>query len=272
MILLSHANLDISPNFFNAARHTDVNCRLHLHYSMEVVCVFSGELIMNVNGIDRRICEGQATFMLPFEQHSFLTPEKSECLVIVFSPDITADFYERVKNKLLVTEVFTSDSHALKVCNSILARDNLTDVDIKAVLYPLLSDIIYKCEFASGGRAPDKTFIEAVKYIQQNYTLSQISLTSVAKSLGVHSVYLSRIFTQNANMSFSSYVNLIRCNYVAEQLCRDNESTLSEIALNSGFGSIHSFNRVFMEVFNMTPKEYRAIRFKKDNISDRDST
>lgn len=263
MILFSTASLSIDPKYFKAARHIDVNCQLHLHYSMEIVFVSRGELIMNVNGKDRHIYAGQATLMLPFEQHSFLSPETSECLVIEFSPEITADFYEQVKNKILLTEVFEPEAEAVSLCNYLLSRGDLTDVSIKAALYPILSDLLYKCKFVSGGKIIDKTFIEAVKYIHQNYMYSEISLTSAAKALGVHSVYLSRIFTKNADMSFTSYVNLIRCNCVAQQLCKDSDSSFSELALNSGFGSIRSFNRVFHEIFNMTPKEYRAINSGK---------
>ncbi len=257
MFIFSVDSLKVRSSFFKAEKHLDVQCPMHIHYSMELVFVSRGELIMNVSGKDRTLTAGKATLMFPFEQHSFYTPKGSSCLVIEFSPEIVSDFYDRVKDKQLLTEVFEIDERVVSFCDGILPDDFEDSVGCRAALYPLCGEMLRSCDFVPSGRTPDKTFIEAVRYIQQNFTSDAVTLTETAKALGIHSVYLSRLFMKNSGMSFTKYVNLIRCAYAAERIRREKEMTLSEIAYDSGFGSIRSFNREFLRCFGVTPKEYR---------------
>lgn len=259
MFPINTESLMVNTKFFKAERHSNVVCPLHLHYSCEIVFVNQGEIIMNVNGSDRKIKEGEATLILPFEQHSFTTPYASECFVIEFSPEIVAEFYDEVKGKSLLTDVFTLSADTAQFCNRILPEVFLNDINSKAVLYPLCFEILSKCEFCENRKMPDKIFIEAVKYILQNYESGNVTLSETATALGVHSVYLSRIFSQNADISFTTYVNLIRCTAAAEKIRKEPELNLSEVAFSCGFGSIRSFNRVFLNNFGITPNEYRIL-------------
>ena len=86
--------------------------------------------------------------------------------------------------------------------------------------------------------------------------LYDISLPEVAEKIGCHHVTLSRVFNLSAGMSFSDYVNLRRCNY-AQKLLRRTNLSVTEIALNSGFGSLRSFNRTFKKIFSISPREER---------------
>jgi hypothetical protein len=95
---------------------------------MEVVYVSDGEVVMNVNGKDRVIPEGNATLILPFEQHSFHTAKNSHCLVIEFSPEIILDFYDMIKEKLLLTEVFKIDKNIIDLCSNILPNETISSV------------------------------------------------------------------------------------------------------------------------------------------------
>jgi AraC-like DNA-binding protein len=135
---------------------------------------------------------------------------------------------------------------------------------MKSVLYPICNEILNRCEFGSSGKVPDKTFIEAIRYLQQNFTSEGLTLTSTATALGIHSVYLSRLFAKNSGMSFTKYVNLMRCTHAAERIRNERDLSLSQIAYESGFGSIRSFNREFINHFVVTPKEYRNNLKKQD--------
>ncbi|MBO5105479.1 MAG: helix-turn-helix transcriptional regulator [Clostridia bacterium] len=57
-------------------------------------------------------------------------------------------------------------------------------------------------------------------------------------------------------MNFNSALNQMRCSQAAMMIRREHK-TISEIAYATGFGSIRSFNRAFMEVYKTTPNEFR---------------
>ena len=50
--------------------------------------------------------------------------------------------------------------------------------------------------------------------------------------------------------------NISDCVYVAE-LITNTAMSLTEIAYESGFGSVRSFNRAFRGLYGITPGEYR---------------
>ncbi len=257
MYLFSVDRDSLSDNFFKSTLHTDVQCPMHVHYCMEIVYVSNGELIMNVNGADRVIRSGQATFISVFEPHSFFTPKSSVCIVTEFSPHLVSEFYSAVKAKKLVTEVFALKGDFLKLLEDFSTKEIPDTLAVKAVLYPLCLKVLKTCKFAEGGKAIDSIFIEAVKYIYEHYTEEKTELSDVAREIGVHPVYLSRVFSSNSGMGFSKYLALIRTYKAAQMLLKESKKNISEVAFSCGFGSIRSFNRQFVDIFGVSPTEYR---------------
>ncbi len=247
----------VRDNYFKAEKHKNVQCYMHIHYNLELVFVYSGRLIMNVNGEDRIILKGQATLMMPFDRHSFFTPEECSCIVIEFSPGLVNEFYERIKNRVPSEKVFCFDRKVIDFCEGYLSPASSDPLSDKAVLYPLCREVLNSCAFEEGKREVDSIFIEAVKYIIDNFKNEELTLNRVATAIGVHHVYLSRVFGRNAGMNFKSYLALLRCNSAAQALKKDKNRTVSEIAFDSGFGSIRSFNRQFSEIFGVSPIKYR---------------
>ena len=92
-------------------------------------------------------------------------------------------------------------------------------------------------------------------YIQENFQ-QEISLSSMALSLGYSPVYCSRYLNQTVNQSFAELVNRHRISYGA-YLLEHTEDTVSDIAFACGYSAIRSFNRNFKALEGVTPREYR---------------
>lgn len=58
---------------------------------------------------------------------------------------------------------------------------------------------------------------------------------------------------------YITYLNMIRVEHAAEQMKLTGKKLL-EIALNSGFNNIRTFNRVFKQITGYTPSEFSALR------------
>ena len=99
---------------------------------------------------------------------------------------------------------------------------------------------------------------ETVAYISRNFK-EPISLTSMAKDLGYSPYTLSRVFSGTFHRNFNQYLNETRLNY-AKNLLQNTELSIMDICEESGFESLRTFNRVFKEVHQMTPREYRKKR------------
>jgi AraC-like DNA-binding protein len=84
-----------------------------------------------------------------------------------------------------------------------------------------------------------------------------LSLPGLARRLGANTGRLSRAINNGLGMNFSSFVNGLRAEGVAQALERGASEDLLDLALSMGFASKASFNRAFRERFGMSPSEYR---------------
>ena len=83
----------------------------------------------------------------------------------------------------------------------------------------------------------------------------------MATDLGISKYVLSRAFSKTFHRNFSQYLNDARINYAVSAIENTND-TLLDIAMESGFDSQRTFNRVFKDRFHMSPSEYRKINIQ----------
>ena len=86
--------------------------------------------------------------------------------------------------------------------------------------------------------------------------LSRDELTSL---LGISKNRFASLFTQYSGKSFNRYVNDMRLDYAATQLCQNPNYSVEAIALDCGFPVRQTFYRLFTEKFGLTPAEYRRV-------------
>lgn len=97
--------------------------------------------------------------------------------------------------------------------------------------------------------------ISIIKYINQHYQ-QKITLDKLALITNYNKSYLSNIFKKKTGITIFEYLRNVRLEHCLSDLKYKN-NTIVEIALNNGFANIQIFNRVFKEVYQMTPKQYR---------------
>lgn len=82
------------------------------------------------------------------------------------------------------------------------------------------------------------------------------SLQSVADHVGLHPVYLSKIYKTVMNETIGDYIYRIRMER-AVHLLRNTELKVTEISSQVGFLATPHFIKIFKEHFGKTPQEYR---------------
>lgn len=89
------------------------------------------------------------------------------------------------------------------------------------------------------------------------YLNPRLRLSELAMLLGTNRTYLSRYFNQNCESTFYDFVNDYRIHH-AKLLLHSTDDTLETIAMNSGFNSLSTFRRAFVQREGMSPIEFRA--------------
>ena len=107
-------------------------------------------------------------------------------------------------------------------------------------------------------------FMYICEYISEHCT-EDLSLDDVANLAGFSKYHFSRLFKQFTNVSFYKYLNQKRI-ALAEKQLSDINNSITDVAINSGFSSMSSFIRMFKQIKNCTPTEFRNLHhgnFKK---------
>ena len=97
---------------------------------------------------------------------------------------------------------------------------------------------------------------QALSYIRNNYS-RKISLASVSEHVGLSSGYLCRIFKEETGISINTHINQLRMAR-AEELLKDRNSYIKEVAISVGFEDQLYFSRLFKRYYGVTPSEYRT--------------
>ena len=255
-----------SEYYFSAVTSIDTTSPSHGNYSMEIVICYEGVLNMVINGKEYELKKNQAVFIRPYELHSFITKQYNKSKIIVFSPSFVSDFFDFTKNNTYDSCCFEVSDDLLAYYARILSEERCVgnNIIIPAILWPLCFEIKNKLKFRPGKYDLEDTLSKALSYINQHFK-ENITLKSVAKAVGIHQVTLSRKLNDIVKKSFSDYLNMKRCTYAA-QLMETGKVSCTTASIQAGFGSIRSFNRTFLNIFGVTPSEFKnnpnIIQFK----------
>ncbi len=91
-----------------------------------------------------------------------------------------------------------------------------------------------------------------------NHFQEDLTLEMAAEAAGFSKFYFSRFFKAQTGYTFHDFLCQKRLQ-VAMDLLINTRKSMGEVAGESGFGSVATFNRLFREHKNCTPTQYRAI-------------
>lgn len=94
-----------------------------------------------------------------------------------------------------------------------------------------------------------------LQYISQHFD-QPLTLESVSHAFDLSPRTLSRLFNNTLDMSFMQYLKTLRVVKGIEMILQTNQ-TLSEIAYQTGYGSIAAFSKVFYQLTNKRPSSFQ---------------
>ncbi len=87
-----------------------------------------------------------------------------------------------------------------------------------------------------------------------------------ATTIGTNTAYLSRGLNEGLGLGFAEAINGLRVEHVAARLRDGSDGDILTLAIDAGFGSKATFNRVFKDRFGMTPSAYRRVSTDKNDV------
>ena len=244
-------NDNFNSSVISFAAHEAKNVEIHRHHCFQIVVAIKGTFACTIGGNSYPNKKG---FIV--NQNIVHSCQAENANVIVYFIDAESYFGWQLKsilagNKFLDVEPFFSDSQLQKINaegNQQLSKDELKQ----------LSDEIFRSilptQFQSDQNVFDERIEKAVKFIETNLAES-LNLETIAELMFLSPERARHLFAEQTGSPFSQYVLWKRIKQVIISSLQDNLS-LTDAALNSGFADQSHFTRTFKKTFGMSPKTH----------------
>jgi len=135
-----------------------------------------------------------------------------------------------------------------------------TDMDsLKKVDLNLAQNIPAQIEATHFDKKDELEQLQRIVTTQKLYLDPNLSLHQLAKAVRMSPTQVSDLINRGLNQNFNDYINRFRTNQIVDLLSDENNNHLSilAIALDNGFNSKATFNRVFKKNTGKSPSEFR---------------
>lgn len=271
IVVRKHERINYSKNTFYTLLHThhdkDNYIDYHWHNSIEITYVVKGLKVQCME--DEKIIAPTGTLLLVNSGviHDIDVKNGLEGIVLLIDRDYIDSICPKCKDHgfSLKTNLDASKEIIDYLFKLVTAheKNNLLDAHIIVLkIIKILAEELIVDGFYIKEKHDDESYelvISIIKYINQHYQ-QKITLDKLALITNYNKSYLSNIFKKKTGITIFEYLRNVRLEHCLSDLKYKN-NTIVEIALNNGFANIQIFNRIFKEIYKITPKQYR-----KNNI------
>lgn len=249
---------------------------IHWHNAVEIIIPLTNDFCVISNNVEYHLKEKEILIIPPGELHSMPAKEGRriifQCDNALLSDNSILDSIMPVFNSSIhITPdvdkqlYLTTRKNILEIYNNFFSKSPIADVRIYLNLLTILTAVReFQLKLISDqsddfdNDADGSIDLSSVmKYIDQNFT-EDISLDTLADVAGYSKYHFSRIFKKKQNISIVQYISRKRIK-LAERLLIDPSLSITEVAMQSGFSSLTTFNRIFKAEKNCTPTEFKKM-------------
>jgi len=228
----------------------------HLHQDFELILPLCGTVSVITEAGSELLTKGSCALILSNQMHAYETVESSRVIVHVFSPDTVGSFSKEIAGKTGTGSVFPCRKEVQNFyLDTLVTEKNFSNYTLKGCLYLFLEQYLSSIKMVSESNSQSTILTSIFTYISTHFR-EKITLEDVAAYCGYSAHYLSRVFASCVGINFRRVVNSYRLDY-ARQLLRETNKSVTEIALESGFGSVRNFHRVFAGESSEHPRNQR---------------
>ena len=263
---------------FKVSRKMDENYRgkLHWHPFMEILVCLADQLQVTVNFSTYTVTCNDIVLVYPGDLHSLQDCRENDLLIIQFPYELLTVLNEfRVQEtQFFQFPVIRYDPRRPEQDRMVLLLKDLArtageehpcqEMQMYALLlnfFAQAGSYCSQCRQTQGINSPNprckvtKQMAEACLFIAHNCT-NPLTLEEVAGHMGMSKSHFAHLFKEFTGMTFLDFLLGERIRR-AKALFGNDNARIIDIAFDSGFASISSFNRAFRKYTGLTPSEYR---------------
>ena len=260
----------------------------HVHNSFELCMVLTGSIQVTSRQVRHIFAKDQIFIFNPAQPHELKAiGEGVVILSIQLSYSLFFNYYPLIQNIVFTSENINDCLPAeaagsirtlmLEISYEYFARKEfyefrcicLTNALMNCILKYVPYKVLDKAEARSANNR-NMRLKRIVDYIENNYT-GKLLLSDIAGTENLSLCYLSHFFKDNFNMTFQAYLNNLRFER-ARQLLLKTDMRIIDICMESGFSDTKYLNKMFLDTYGCTPKDYRQATHMHESLLSRDES
>lgn len=269
----------------------DVSCEAlqypwHFHPEIELTYIVRGSGLRYVGDSIEPFTDGDLCLIGGETPHCWLTElgfsAPAEARVIQFLPDSIGGSLQATPTFRPLRNLFQRARRGLRIQGAarertaeamrVLFGERVRPFDRYTGLLTLLGDLCESTELtelalSDLSRTSDtgsaETAGKLLAYVHEHAQDPELSFDRAARALGMSRATFGRAFPRLFGKTFVKYLAEVR----VEQACRllaETTRTITEIAIETGFGSLSNFNRQFLALKKTSPLRYRKSAIARD--------
>jgi AraC family transcriptional regulator len=132
--------------------------------------------------------------------------------------------------------------------------DDVSPLAIEGLILEIIAEMSRQASDTQKGRLPN--WLRQSEEILHEHFAERLSMSFIAKAVGVHPVHLAKVFRKINHCTVGDYVRRLRVEFACQEISRA-KAPLAEIAVRAGFYDQGHFSKTFKRFTGLTPTQYQ---------------
>ena len=248
---------------------------VHRHEPLEIMYVIDGEMTVNFFASEWQqvpVRKGQFVLIDSDVEHNISLAKKCRIVNVEFkiaesssgfpmqrmltSIPLFVSFVRNLNRVCVLSDTGSILSDLIKLQS--VSAEQLTEPENHYLFYSRTFDIFISiAKLASRGKynTSSKHVNKVIALIQNNFE-KQLTISSIAATVGVNPFYLQRLFKEHTDNTINGYITQLRVD-LAKNLLTSSNLKIIDICMESGFNTRQNFTTAFKKLTEQSPEQYR---------------
>lgn len=238
----------------------------HSHLRHEIAVIHQGACQLTLAEQTRWLTACSAFFVPKGVRHSFVADpvEGFECHLVQFD-DLAQNLLAEMGNispgyvfHLSKVELHSFTQLFYQIQREVITNSPYMSWQCQTLIEQIVIMFLRSCRKSQKNNLKpeqQQAIEQALTYLHEHAT-DELTISAVAEHIGLSPVYFRRLFHRYVGTNPKHYLLNLRLQTAQFMLLQENRS-ITEIAMLSGFGSPQQFSKCFRQIVGVTPSEWR---------------